>query len=157
GAEAEDAIRADSIIIVHIPATHDRAFLISLPRDAEVPIPDYPKTHFTGFTTKINAAFAFGATNNGAPDGSPQGRARGAELTMLTINGLVPGGIPFNGVGVLNYDGFLDVLNVLGGVRMYVDEDTYSIHYDRNGNKATHGDLPDGVGYHYPVGWHDLL
>ena len=35
GSEAEGAIRADSIIIVHIPANHDSAFLISLPRDAE--------------------------------------------------------------------------------------------------------------------------
>ena len=152
GAEAEGAIRADSIIIVHIPATHDKVYLVSLPRDAEVKIPDYPKTNFTGFTTKINAAFAAGAQRNGQPDPSPEGRARGAELTILTINGLVPGGLKFNGALILNYEGFLSILKVLGGVDMCVDEEVWSIHYDRNGNKAKYGDLDDGVGKYYPVG-----
>ena len=152
GAEAEGAIRADSIIIVHIPATHDKVYLVSLPRDAEVKIPDYPKTGFTGYTTKINAAFAAGATRNGQPDSSPEGRARGAELTLLTINGLVPGGIKFNGALILNYEGFLSILKVLGGVDMCVDEEVWSIHYDRNGNKARFGDLDDGVGKYYPKG-----
>jgi anionic cell wall polymer biosynthesis LytR-Cps2A-Psr (LCP) family protein len=152
GAEAEGAIRADSIIIVHIPASHDKVYLVSLPRDAEVKIPAYPKTNFTGFTTKINAAFAAGAQRNGQPDPSPEGRARGAELTIMTINGLVPGGIKFNGALILNYEGFLSILKVLGGVDMCVDEEVWSIHYDRNGNKARFGDLPDGVGKYYPTG-----
>jgi anionic cell wall polymer biosynthesis LytR-Cps2A-Psr (LCP) family protein len=150
GAEAEGAIRADSIIIVHIPATHDKAYLISLPRDAEVDIPAYPKTHFLGQTTKINAAFAMGATKNGAPDSSPEGRTRGAELTAMTVNQLVPGGLNFNAVAILNYDGFLSILQVIDGVDMCVDEEVWSIHYDRNGNKAKYGDLPDGVGKYYP-------
>ena len=37
--KSKDLIRADTIIIAHIPKTHDRIFLISLPRDAEVQIP----------------------------------------------------------------------------------------------------------------------
>jgi anionic cell wall polymer biosynthesis LytR-Cps2A-Psr (LCP) family protein len=157
GAEAEGAIRADSIIIVHIPATHDRAFLVSLPRDSEVAIPPYPQTHFAGMSAaKINAAFAMGATKNGQPDSSPEGRGRGAALTAMTIDKLVPGGLKFNAVAILNYDGFLSILKVLGGVDMCVDEDVYSIHYDRNGKKATHGDLPDGVGKHYPVGCYHM-
>jgi anionic cell wall polymer biosynthesis LytR-Cps2A-Psr (LCP) family protein len=154
GVEAEDAIRADSIMIVHIPATHDKVYLISLPRDAEATIPDFPETDFIGFTTKINASFAAGAQRNGTPDPSPEGRGRGAKLTMMTINKLVPGGIPFNGAAVVNYDGFLSVLEVIGGVEMCVDEEVYSIHYYRDGRKVPPGyfDLDDGVGYHYPVG-----
>lgn len=31
--------RADSIIIAHIPATHDRVYLISIPRDTNAAIP----------------------------------------------------------------------------------------------------------------------
>ena len=151
GDEAEGAIRADSIIIVHIPSTHDKVYLVSIPRDSQVKIPDYPKTDFVGFTTKINAAFAAGAQKNGQPDPSPEGRARGAELTIMTINGLVPGGIKFNGALILNYEGFLSILKVLGGVDMCVDEEVWSIHYDRNGNKAK-TDLPDGVGKYYPKG-----
>jgi anionic cell wall polymer biosynthesis LytR-Cps2A-Psr (LCP) family protein len=156
GAEAEGAIRADSLILVHIPATHDKVYMVSLPRDAEVDIPDFPETGFTGFTTKINAAFAAGAQKNGAPDSSPAGRARGAKLTIMTINQLVPGGISFNGAAILNYDGFLSILKVLGGVDMCVDEEVWSIHYDRNGNKARYGDLDDGVGKYYPVGCYHM-
>ncbi len=157
GAEAQGAIRADSIIIVHIPASHDKAFLVSLPRDAEVAIPPYPPTNFPGQSAaKINAAFAMGATNNGAPDGSPEGRARGAQLTAMTIEKVVPGGgLKFNAVAILNYDGFLSILKVLGGVDMCVDEEVFSIHYDRNGRRAI-PDLPDGVGKHYPVGCYHM-
>jgi anionic cell wall polymer biosynthesis LytR-Cps2A-Psr (LCP) family protein len=157
GPEAEGAIRADSIIIVHIPATHDRAFLVSLPRDAEVAIPPFPATNFAGMSSaKINAAFAMGATKNGVPDSSPEGRGRGAALTAMTIEQLVPGGIDFNAVAILNYDGFLSILKVLGGVEMCVDEEVWSIHYDRNGNKSRFGDLPDGVGKYYPVGCYPM-
>jgi anionic cell wall polymer biosynthesis LytR-Cps2A-Psr (LCP) family protein len=149
GEEAEDRIRADSLMIMHIPATHDRAFMISLPRDAEVQIPDYPKTDFIGYRTKINAAFAAGAvTEDGHRDPSPKGRAQGAELTMLTINKLVPGGMKFNGVAIINFDGFLSVLEAIGGVHMCIDTEVWSIHYDAAGNRSWY-DLPDGVGYHY--------
>lgn len=156
GAEAEGAIRADSIIVVHIPAAHDKVYMMSLPRDAEVDIPDYPATGFTGFTTKINAAFAAGAQKNGAPDPSPAGRARGAQLTIMTINQLVPGGMTFNGAAVLNYDGFLSILKILDGVDMCVDEEVWSIHYHPNGRKAQGGDLDDGVGKYYPVGCYHM-
>src|SRR4029453_381880 len=42
-----------------------------------------------------------------------------------------------------------------GGVDMCVDEEVYSIHYDRNGKKV-YPDLPDGVGKHYPVGCYHM-
>ncbi len=65
---SNDLIRADTIIIVHIPADHQTAYLVSLPRDAEVQIPAYPDTGFRGELTKINAAFAFGCQKNGQGD-----------------------------------------------------------------------------------------
>ena len=54
----------------------------------------------------------------------------------MTISQLVPGGLDFNAVAILNYDGFLSILKVLGGVDMCVDEEVWSIHYDRNGKKV---------------------
>jgi LCP family protein required for cell wall assembly len=128
-----DLIRADTIIIVHIPKNHSQVYMISLPRDAEVAIPDFAETNFTGFRTKINAAFAYGArTPAGKPDDSATGRTNGAALTMLTINNLVPGGLKFNGAAIINFKGFKEILNAIGGVHMCVDEDTRSIHYDIN-------------------------
>jgi len=58
-------------------------------------------------------------------------------------------------VAILNYDGFLSILKVLGGVHMCVDEEVWSIHYDRNGRKV-YPDLPDGVGKYYAVGCYDM-
>ena len=161
GEEAEDRIRADSLIIAHIPASHDRVFMISLPRDAEVPIPDYPKTHFIGYRDKINAAFAAAAvTPDGHRDPSPEGRARGAELTMKTISNLVPGGMKFNGAAIINFDGFQQVLEAIGGVHMCVDEEVWSIHYLNDGTRV-YADLPEDqahrAGKHYTVGCRDML
>ncbi len=164
GEEAEPRIRADSIVLVHIPAAHDRVFMISLPRDAWVEIPPYPKTEFAGGSDKINAAFAHGAVTPdiwGERDPSKEGRTRGAELTMLTISNLVPGGLRFNGVAIINFDGFDAVVEALGTVDMCVDTDTYSIHYLPNGERAwpdldlSHGE-DQTVGKHYPIGCYPM-
>jgi anionic cell wall polymer biosynthesis LytR-Cps2A-Psr (LCP) family protein len=45
--------RADTIMVVHLPADRKSAYLISIPRDSWVPIPGYGQD-------KINAALAFG-------------------------------------------------------------------------------------------------
>jgi anionic cell wall polymer biosynthesis LytR-Cps2A-Psr (LCP) family protein len=135
-------IRADTIMIVNIPKTHDAIYMISIPRDAEVDIPDFPQTNFRGWRTKINAAFAGGArTKDGKPDPSPEGRKRGANLVIKTLNQLVPGGIQFNGAAIINFVGFKNVLKAVGGVTLCVDEETRSIHYDKN-NKYHTNEVP---------------
>jgi LCP family protein required for cell wall assembly len=151
-----DLIRADTIIVVHIPASHDSAYLVSLPRDAEVQIPAYPQTGFQGSFEKINAAFAMGAMKQGeAPDFSTPGRERGAALTMLTINNLVPGGLTFNGAAIINFDGFRDVLKAIGGVDICVDVETHSIHYDNKGQYHSE-EIPYYLGKVYKVGCQHL-
>src|SRR5258708_4369367 len=60
GVMATEPVRADSIVLVHIPAAHDRVFMVSIPRDTRVEIPAFPDSGFSGGTDKINAAFAFG-------------------------------------------------------------------------------------------------
>ena len=160
GMEAEDRIRADSIILVHIPADHRQIFMISIPRDSRVRIPAYPPTGYRGGLDKINSAFAMGAlTPDQHRDPSPSGRARGAELTMRTISNLVPGGLTFNGAAIIDFEGFEKVLTALGGVRLCVDEEVYSIHYYDDGRRAPI-DLDrigkQKQGKHYPVGCSDM-
>ena len=157
GEEAEDRIRADSIIIVHIPATHDRVFMISLPRDAEVAIPDYPKTNFTGYRDKINAAFAVRRGDaRRAPRPEPGRPGPGRRADHKTISNLVPGGLTFNGVAIINFDGFQAVLEAIGGVYMCVDEDVWSIHYPDNGTaglrRPARGPGSHERGKHYTKG-----
>jgi len=111
--------------------------MVSLPRDTEVAIPDFPEANFKGWRTKLNAAYAFGNLKNGKPDPSPEGRARGVKLLAQTLNNLVPGGLRFNGVAIINFDGFKYLLDVIGGVYLCVDERTTSVMYDKNNQYHT--------------------
>lgn len=164
-----EGARTDSIVLVHIPATHDQVFMISLPRDARVEIPPFPDTNYVGGSSKINGAFSFGARTAGpgpsvwdrATDLSPAGQGRGAALTMKTVSNLVPGGLKFNGAAIIDFAGFEAVVNALGGVSMCVDTDLYSIHYYPDGAKAgnpLHEDYGGryGTGKHYTVGCYDM-
>jgi len=114
---------ADSIVIVHIPASHDAAYLVSVPRDSYVSIPAYSRSGFDGGDDKINAAFPDGYRNNA-------GRAGGFELLALTIKQLT--GISFNGGAIVDFSGFKSLVAALGGVNMCVDERTVSVHIGHN-------------------------
>jgi polyisoprenyl-teichoic acid--peptidoglycan teichoic acid transferase len=122
---------SDTVIIAHIPASHDRMYLVSIPRDLGVRIPAFPKSHYPGGSNKINAAYAFGSRDG-------QGDSGGFQLLAQTIKDNF--GITFNGGGIVNFSGFTDILQKLGGVTMYVDETTVSIHdgVDIKTGKPTH-------------------
>lgn len=129
--QEDKGARADTIIILYIPASHDQAVLISIPRDTQVKIPDYPKTKFKGWTTKINAAFQGGYQGTGT---EIEKRGRGMELLALTIK--QAWGINFQSAAIIDFDGFEAVLKELGGVTMCVDAPAEAIHLalDKNGN-----------------------
>jgi LCP family protein required for cell wall assembly len=122
--------RSDSIIIAHIPKNHQGVYLISIPRDTDADIPAYPKTHAAQVNLKINAAFQRGSMNGG-------GEAGGFDLLAKTIQKNY--GIQFQGGAIVNFDGFTDIVKRLGGVDMYVDELTTSIHHGYvNGDRSQH-------------------
>jgi LCP family protein required for cell wall assembly len=125
--------RSDTIIIVHIPSTLDRAYLISIPRDLRVEIPADRSLDFAGSTEKINGAFEYGRSTEA-----------GARLVSATLNKLT--GISFDGAAIINFDGFTKAVNLLGGVDMCVDEHTESQHigYDKDGNFLAPWTGPDG-------------
>ncbi|MER7008960.1 LCP family protein [Dactylosporangium sp. NPDC000555] len=141
GNEAMGA-RADSIIVAHVPATHDAVYMMSIPRDTRVRIPSSPKTKYPGGTDKINAAFQFGYQNGG-------GRAGGMELLANTVNQM-SGGLTFNGAAIVNFDGFRGLVHALDGVHMCVDEKVTSIHVGRDkrtgewGKTMPYNFTPDG-------------
>ncbi len=122
--------RADSIMILHVPASHDRGFIVSLPRDLWVRIPAYPKTGYGGGNNKLNYAYQAGF---GDPRGGGPGQAGGLDLLMRTIKEVT--GISFNAAATVNFTGFTAAVKVLGGVTMYIDERVTSVHY---------GFYPDG-------------
>jgi polyisoprenyl-teichoic acid--peptidoglycan teichoic acid transferase len=134
GQDPSKLIRSDSIIIMHIPASHDRAYLVSLPRDSYVTIPRYDngKVPYPGGENKINAAFAFGS--RGLTGSSAL--SHGFELLATTVKELT--GITPDAGAIIDFQGFKEVVNVLGKICMYVDEDTTSIHigHRKDGSQA---------------------
>ena len=112
GAREEDQ-RSDSILIVHVPAGMRQAYLISIPRDLLVAIP--PAAGFGGGQDKINAAYEHGG---GGEAGS---RLLSATLTRLT-------GLRFDGAALVDFSGFKQVIDLLGGIRMCVDTQVRSVH-----------------------------
>jgi LCP family protein required for cell wall assembly len=115
----DDQLHADTIIILHIPATHDQAYLISVPRDTEVKVPAFAPSKYNGGTAKATEAFFHGA-QNGA------GMAGGAQLLAKTLKDMT--GISFDGAAIINFNGFRGVINELGGVNMCVDQQVTSKH-----------------------------
>lgn len=114
--------RSDTIIVVHVPRTMDRAYLVSVPRDLLVEIPPYGPTSFPGDRTKINAAFQFGGGGHG-----------GTQLLSMTLTNLID--IRFKGAAIIRFEGFKRAVDVLGGVYMCVDHRVTSNHmgYDSTG------------------------
>jgi polyisoprenyl-teichoic acid--peptidoglycan teichoic acid transferase len=125
--KSTDAILADSIIVLHIPADHRSAYLISIPRDTWVEIPAFDngvrKTRQQ--YDKINGAYATGG--NGLT--GTAARTKAVELLALTIR--EQWGLQFDGAAIVDFDGFQKVVGVLGGVDMYVDQETTSVHIGR--------------------------
>ena len=83
--------RADSILIFHTDPGKHLISMLSIPRDLNVPIPGHG-------VNKINAAFAYG----------------GPPLLIKTINRLT--GLKINHVVLVDFSGFKDLINTVGGV-----------------------------------------
>lgn len=96
--------RSDTLMLLHLNAAHDKAYLVSFPRDMWVDIPDHGKA-------KINAAYAFG----------------GPQLTARTVEQLV--GARMDHSAEVDFAGFIGLTDVLGGVE--VNNRTESYHYPK--------------------------
>ncbi len=126
--------RSDTIIVVHIPASMDRAYLVSIPRDLLVEIPAFPATGYAGGHEKINSAFERGGGGTG-----------GIQLLSHTLTDLI--GIQFDAAAIVDFGGFKKVVDLLGGVDMCVDIRTESIHvgFDKDGNFLSPRYGPEGA------------
>jgi len=123
---AENTSRSDTIIVLHIPASHDQAYLVSVPRDTEVQVPPFAKSKYPGGTAKATEAFFHGAQNGG-------GWAGGAQLMAQTLRNTT--GISFDGAAIIDFNGFKGVIDSLKGVRMCVDQRVKSHHMVMVGGK----------------------
>lgn len=131
---------ADSIMILHVPAGLDRGYLFSLPRDLRVDIPEFPKAEYRGGTDKLNAAMSYGSR---VPGQNPDA-ARGFELLAKTVQ-QVTGIERFDAGAIINFTGFKNIVDAMGGVDMYIERDVRSEHRQPDGTMRQL--RPGGGGY----------
>src|SRR5215218_1428775 len=97
--------RSDVLMVMHLSGDRKSAYMVSFPRDMYVPIPGHGKD-------KINAAFAYG----------------GPPLTVRTVEGLVD--TRMDHVALIDFEGFIDLTDELGGVTIYNKHLTVSQSYE---------------------------
>jgi LCP family protein required for cell wall assembly len=97
--------RSDTIMVLHVPAHRQKAFLISIPRDSYVEI--YDETGEPTGKDKINAAFA---------EYGPSGYI--ATVEKLT-------GLRMDHLAIMDWDGFKDLSTAVGGVEVCIPETFY--------------------------------
>ncbi|MEV8514990.1 LCP family protein [Dactylosporangium sp. NPDC051484] len=102
--------RTDTMIMLHIPADHKHAYLISLPRDLYVHIPKSKTTQYGNTNAKLNASFSWGGT----------------PLTVQTIEEYTK--VRMDHVLLIDFGGFKQVIDALGGIDMNIEKDITSIH-----------------------------
>lgn len=88
--------RSDTIMVLHVDPRRQQAAILSIPRDLYVPIAG------TDFSDKINASFALG----------------GAPQLIATIQQAL--GIGINHYVQVDFVGFKDIVDTVGGVDVYV-------------------------------------
>jgi LCP family protein required for cell wall assembly len=93
--------RSDTLIVVRLDPQAKTISMLSVPRDLLVTIPGYGPN-------KINAAYSLG----------------GAKLSVEVVRQLL--GIPINHFIDIDFDGFKDVVNKLGGAYLMIDTRYYN-------------------------------
>lgn len=124
----DQAPLSDSIIVAHVPAGMDQAFLFSIPRDLYVEIPPFAKTGFNGATSKINSAMSYGsAVGDGTHDVQ-----QGFQLLTRTVSRLT-GIEEFDAGALINFGGFKKIVEAMDGVTMTIDQNVKSEHLQPDG------------------------
>ena len=93
--------RTDAIILLSFDPQNNKVSVLSIPRDTKVILPGHKDPE------KINAAYAYG----------------GVVMAKQTVANLLR--VPIHYYALANWRAFIDVVNLIGGVDIYVDKDMY--------------------------------
>ena len=131
--------RMDTFVVLSIEVATGRAALISIPRYiANIPLPPEsadaggPSVRNGVFRDWLNALYVYAM---GRPDDFPGGEARGYRATVGAVQELIAQ--PLDGAVVVNLNGFVDLVEALGGLWIDVPYTLRDVRYP----------LPDGSGY----------
>ena len=120
GGFVAEGMRGDTTMVMHISGDRSRIDVMSIPRDLRVRISDcqlFDGSVVPGWTGKFNIAFANGGVNGD--------RAEAAACAMRTVTDFT--GIEFNNhYVVIDFSGFIGMINALDGVPMCIPQDMVS-------------------------------
>lgn len=100
----------DTVMVMSIDTEHKKVSLLSLPRDLFVPIPN------TGLSTKINSLYQYGLSE-------------GVGIHPLRTSIETITGQPLHYYFILDFDGFEQVVDALGGIHVDVVRDFFDPRY----------------------------
>jgi LCP family protein required for cell wall assembly len=119
----------DSIMILSIDTKNNKAFMLSIPRDLWVEVPD-------GGHQKINGAYVVGEQNDFRENGLPPGGM--GELEQILQDNL---DIKINYYALVNYNALREAVDAVGGVDFTVKSSDKRGLYDPNIDYKTHKPL----------------
>jgi len=103
---SEGDARSDTIILASLDLKHETVSLLSIPRDTRVDIEGYKNKE------KINHSYNYG----------------GIDLLKQTVENLLL--VPIDYYVIVDFEGFKDIIDILGGVEINVDKRMYYRTYD---------------------------
>lgn len=110
-----NSMRSDTAMVLHISADRSRVDVVSIPRDTIVTIPTctfHDGETKKGWTAKFNVAFA-----NGGSRGDPSEAAACVQHTIQQL-----WGVPIDHYVVVDFTGFIHMIDAVGGVPMCIPE-----------------------------------
>ncbi|MEE6283294.1 LCP family protein [Georgenia sunbinii] len=116
GTTPEGDMRSDTTMIAHLSADRERVEIVSIPRDSLVTVPSCRLANGSWTEPRSDAMFNGAFTTGG--QGGDLGTA--AACTMRTIEELT--GVFMDDFVVVDFAGFIDVVDALGGVPMCIPE-----------------------------------
>lgn len=100
-AAATEPKRTDAILLASFDPATNQVAVLSIPRDTKVILPGHVDPE------KINSAYTYG----------------GVVMAKQTVANLLR--VPIHYYILANWQGFIDIVNLIGGVDIYVDNDMY--------------------------------
>ncbi|MEV0896165.1 LCP family protein [Actinoplanes sp. NPDC049802] len=150
---------ADTIMLLHVEADLESAYLYSLPRDLRVDMPAYRKAGFRGGRYKITEAMSRGSRIPGSKKKSVE---QGYELLTKSLSAYT-GIKTFHAGAILNFRGMDKLVDKLGGIDLVIDQKVKSRHRRPDGTMRPQSGSdysgPQAVylpGTRHLVGWQAL-
>ncbi len=122
----EEGIRSDSLIMLHLDPAGGWGSMLSIPRDTAAEVPGFGEA-------KINTAFARGYENAADLYGAgTDPTAAGAALAADTVErflDLPAHNARINYVATINFNGFADLIDAVGGIKVDVPREIVDTEY----------------------------